>query len=56
MLEERLCQLSKTSGNLITPGSADYESARKVYNGMMDRHPAAIVRCADESWRGIQQR
>jgi len=48
VLEERLGQLSKNvRGNLITPASADYESARKVYNGMIDRHPAAIVRCAD---------
>ena len=48
MLEERLGQLRKNvRGNLITPASADYESARKVYNGMIDRHPAAIVRCAD---------
>jgi FAD/FMN-containing dehydrogenase len=36
-------------GNVITPAAGDYEYARKVYNGMIDRHPVAIVRCADEA-------
>src|SRR6478735_5060746 len=34
-------------GELITPGHPEYDEARKVYNGMIDRHPAAIVRCRD---------
>ena len=34
-------------GELIQPDDADYEAARKVYNGMIDRHPAMIARCAD---------
>lgn len=33
-------------GNLLTPDSAAYESARKVWNGMIDRRPAAIARCS----------
>jgi hypothetical protein len=40
-LSEKIC------GSLITPASGEYEVARKVYNGMTDRRPAAIVRCAD---------
>jgi len=34
-------------GELITTADAAYESARKVYNGMIDRRPALIARCAD---------
>ncbi|MGO8947719.1 MAG: FAD-binding oxidoreductase [Ktedonobacterales bacterium] len=34
-------------GELIQPDDAEYEAARKVYNGMIDRYPALIARCAD---------
>ncbi|MFB3922325.1 MAG: FAD-binding oxidoreductase [Terriglobia bacterium] len=33
-------------GPLLVPGDEGYEAARKIHNGMIDRHPAAIVRCA----------
>jgi FAD/FMN-containing dehydrogenase len=34
-------------GELILPGDSAYETARRIWNGAIDRHPAAIVRCAD---------
>ena len=33
-------------GELITPDHAAYESARRVWNGMIDKRPALIARCA----------
>jgi FAD/FMN-containing dehydrogenase len=36
-------------GVLIEPSDAGYDDARKVWNGMIEKHPALIVRCADES-------
>ncbi|HET7559013.1 MAG TPA: FAD-binding oxidoreductase, partial [Limnochordia bacterium] len=34
-------------GELIAPGDPGYNAARAVHNGMIDRRPAAILRCAD---------
>ena len=34
-------------GRLIQPGDADYDDARKVYNGMIHKKPRLIARCAD---------
>jgi FAD/FMN-containing dehydrogenase len=37
---------SRLRGELLRPGHDGYEGARKVWNGMIDRRPALIVRCA----------
>ena len=34
-------------GDLIRPGDAGYDQARAVYNGMIDKYPAAIARVRD---------
>ena len=34
-------------GTLILTGEPGYAEARAVYNAMIDKHPAAIARCAD---------
>ena len=34
-------------GRLIRPGDPEYDQTRAVYNGMIDKRPAAIVRCRD---------
>ena len=34
-------------GELIQPTDPNYHSARKVYNGMIDKHPQLIARCVD---------
>ena len=34
-------------GELVTPGDDAYDAARAVYNGMIDKRPAAVARCRD---------
>ena len=37
---------SRLQGELLEPGSAGYEDARRIHNAMHDRRPALIARCA----------
>ena len=34
------------SGTILTPKDGDYDEARKIWNGMVDKRPAIIARCA----------
>ena len=47
MVDEAKDQEFKASlrGELIRPGDAGYDDARKIYNGMIDKRPALIARC-----------
>src|SRR6185503_8064786 len=49
MLSDDAITALRTSlrGQLITPSDAQYDDARKVYNGMIDRRPGLIAKCAD---------
>ena len=48
MSEDSVSSLERTlRGRLIRPGDADYDAARALYNGMIDKRPRLIVRCVD---------
>ncbi|MGZ8557190.1 MAG: FAD-binding oxidoreductase [Chitinophagaceae bacterium] len=38
---------SQIRGKIILPGDTIYDETRKVYNAMIDKHPAIIVKCMD---------
>ena len=45
---DAIAQLSSVlRGRIVQPGEPDYDTARKVYNAMIDRHPRLIVYCRD---------
>jgi FAD/FMN-containing dehydrogenase len=37
----------RLAGEVITPDHHEYDAARRVWNGMIDKRPAMIARCAD---------
>ncbi len=40
---------TRLSGDFLRPGDAEYEEARLLWNGVIDKKPALIVRAADET-------
>ena len=55
LLEIARRDLADLNANIVGPGDPDYDATRAVHNGMIDRHPAVIVRCssADEVARCV---
>lgn len=51
MLDDKVIDPFKASlrGTLIQPSDPGYDAARKVHNGMIDRHPRLIAKCANVS-------
>ena len=43
--EETTVKIDQFSGEVIMAGHAEYDSARSVWNGIIDRHPLVIARC-----------
>jgi hypothetical protein len=39
--------VSQIRGEILLPKDSGYDEARKVYNGMIDKHPGIIVKCVD---------
>ena len=38
---------SQLSGSVIMPEDTDYDETRKVFNGMINKHPGMLVMCED---------
>src|ERR1700679_2801951 len=38
---------ARLRGITLLPGDPEYDSARRVWNGAIDRRPSCIIRCAD---------
>src|SRR4051794_4250596 len=46
--QEQIIQFKQSlRGKLIQPHDEDYNTSRKVYNGMINKHPALIAKCAN---------
>ena len=47
--EQELAGLEGFSGEILRPGEAGYDEARRLFNGLIDKRPAVIARCLGEA-------
>ena len=47
--EQGLVGLEGFSGEILRPGEAGYDEARRLFNGLIDKRPAVIARCLGEA-------
>jgi FAD/FMN-containing dehydrogenase len=48
--DRQVAQLdSQLAGDVVSPTHREYDHARRIWNHMIDRHPAAVVRCVNHS-------
>lgn len=43
--QETIAGFASLGGEVLFPETAGYDEARRVHNGLVDKHPAAIARC-----------
>jgi FAD/FMN-containing dehydrogenase len=48
-LLDRPSDLDSIAGTVLMPADPGFDDARKTFNGMLDKHPAAIVQCRSTS-------
>ncbi|PPL20301.1 FAD-binding oxidoreductase [Microterricola pindariensis] len=48
-----LSPLNALDGDFVVPGQPDYETVRHIWNGMFDKRPAVVIRCASPHDVGI---
>ena len=50
LLTDTAAELAKSfAGQILLPSHTEYEGARKVHNGLIDKRPAIIVRCRGQA-------
>ena len=51
-IADTVAELAKSfTGQLLLPVDPDYDQARRVHNGLIDRRPALVARCRGASRR-----
>ncbi|MGB8390342.1 hypothetical protein [Mycobacterium sp.] len=44
-MTQRIDAVPGFTGGVVHPDDADYDSAREVFNGLIEKRPAVVLRC-----------